>query len=75
MPTGGKLSPGDAGTNLAGQQFKIEYVYYARKPRTKRSCPQNYYADTVSVEADDVTIYQGDIPDLLENVYIKSWFC
>lgn len=68
--TGGNW-PGDAGTNLAGQQFKIEYVYYAQNQEQKEAAAK-YYADTVSVEADDVTIYQGDIPDLLENVTLKA---
>lgn len=68
--TGGNW-PGDAGANLAGQQFKIEYVYYAQNQEQKEAAAK-YYADTVSVEADDVTIYQGDIPDLLENVTLKA---
>lgn len=64
--TGGNW-PGDAGTNLAGQTFEIEYVYYAQNQEQKAAA-QAYYENTVAVDADDVTIYEGTVPDLLENV-------
>ena len=64
--TGGNW-PGDAGTDLAGQKFEIEYVYYAQNQEQKEAAA-NYYANTVAVDADDVTIIEGTVADLLDNV-------
>lgn len=64
--TGGNW-PGDAGTNLAGQSFDIEYVYYAQNQAQKEAAAE-YYNNTVRVNANNVTAYAGTVPDLLNNV-------
>lgn len=64
--TGGNW-PGNAGTNLAGQTFEIEYVYYAQTATQKADAAQ-YYADTVSMDANDITIEEGTVADLISPV-------
>lgn len=60
--------PGDAGTNLAGQEFDVDYIYYAQNEQQKADAAQ-YYANAAKITgAKDVTMTQGQIPDLLANV-------
>ena len=68
--TGGNW-PGDAGKNLAGQQFKVEYAYYAQNEKQAASA-KKYYENTVSVNAKDMTIKKGTEADLLKNVTLKA---
>ena len=60
--------PSDAGTNLAGQKFQVDYVYYARNPQQQQDT-EEYYANAATIEGvKDVTIKQGQTPDLLAGV-------
>ena len=68
--TGGNW-PGDAGKNLAGQQFKVEYAYYAQNEKQAASA-KKYYENTVSVNAKDMIIKKGTEADLLKNVTLKA---
>lgn len=68
--TGGNW-PGDAGTNLAGQTFKIEYAYYAQNQAQKEAAAR-YYENTVAIDAEDMTVVKGSVPDLLKDVTLKA---
>ncbi|WP_282709415.1 family 16 glycosylhydrolase [Ligilactobacillus sp. Marseille-Q7487] len=60
--------PGDAGANLAGQEFDVDYIYYAQNEQQKADA-QQYYANAAKITgAKDVTMTQGEIPDLLAGV-------
>ena len=60
--------PGDAGTNLAGTKFEIDYVLYGQNSIQKAQA-QAYYANAPTIEgAKEITIEQGSTPDLLKDV-------
>lgn len=68
--TGGNW-PGNAGSDLAGKTFKVEYAYYAQNEEQKAAA-EEYYANTVSISANDITISKGNVPDLLSNVILNA---
>lgn len=60
--------PGDAGTDLAGTEFDIDYVYYAQNAKQKAAA-QAYYDEAPEISGlQDVVMTRGEIPDLLANV-------
>ena len=61
--TGGNW-PGDAGSNLAGQTFKVEYAYYAQNQEQKAAA-EKYYANTAALNVKDLSMVEGVVPDLL----------
>lgn len=60
--------PGDAGANLAGQEFDVDYVLYAQNEQQQADAAQYYQNAPKIMGAKDVTMKQGEIPDLLANV-------
>lgn len=68
--TGGNW-PGDAGKDLAGKQFKIEYAYYAQNQQQEKDAAE-YYANTVSIQAQDMVITEGQAIDLLKDVSLVA---
>ncbi len=60
--------PGDAGTNLAGSEFVIDYVYYARN-NEQQAAADAYYASAPQLNGlKNITMVEGDTPDLLKDV-------
>lgn len=60
--------PGDAGLDIARQQFNVDYIYYAQNEQQKADA-EEYYKNAAKIEGvKDVTMYEGDIPDLLEGM-------
>ena len=60
--------PGDAGTNLAGTEFVIDYVYYARN-NEQQAAADAYYASAPQLNGlKNITMTEGDTPDLLKGV-------
>ncbi len=60
--------PGDAGTNLAGTEFLIDYVYYARN-NEQQAAADAYYASAPQLNGlKNITMIEGDTPDLLKEV-------
>ena len=60
--------PGDAGKDLAGKKFEVDYVYYAQNEQQKQDANE-YYQNAATIDGvKNVTMYQGDIPNLLEGV-------
>lgn len=68
--TGGNW-PGDAGKNLAGQEFKIEYAYYAQNQEQKAAAAK-YYENTARMEVSDLTMVEGLVPDLTKEVKLMA---
>lgn len=57
--------PGDAGLDIAGQQFNVDYIYYAQNEQQKADA-EEYYKSAAKIDGvKNVTMYEGDIPDLL----------
>lgn len=66
--------PGDAGLDLAGSQFIIDYVYYAQNAQQKAAA-QAYYADAAKLSGvKDIVMTEGDQVDLLENVTVNDGY-
>ena len=60
--------PGDTVPGLAGTEFQIDYVYYAQNAEQKAAA-EEYYASAPELNGvSDVTMVEGDTPDLLEGV-------
>lgn len=60
--------PGDAGNNLAGQEFNVDYIYYGQNEQQQKDAAE-YYENAAKISGvKNVTMYQGDIPDLLAGV-------
>lgn len=60
--------PGDAGTDLDGTEFAIDYVSYSQTKQQQDEA-REYYADAPKLEGThDIEMMQGEIPDLLKNV-------
>ena len=60
--------PGEVGTNLAGTTYDVDYVYYGQTDQQKADAAE-YYANAPKLNGtQNITMQQGDIPDLLANV-------
>lgn len=68
--TGGNW-PGDAGSNLAGQTFKVEYAYYAQNQEQKAAA-EKYYANTAALNVKDLSMVEGVVPDLLNEATLTA---
>lgn len=68
--TGGNW-PGDAGSNLAGQTFKVEYAYYAQNQEQKAAA-EKYYANTAALNVKDLSMIEGVVPDLLNEATLTA---
>ena len=68
--TGGNW-PGDAGSNLAGQTFKVEYAYYAQNQKQKAAA-EKYYANTAALNVKDLSMVEGVVPDLLNEATLTA---
>lgn len=60
--------PGDAGTNLAGTEFDIDYVYYAQNAEQKAAAKAYYDAAPEISGLKDIVMTQGEMPDVLAGV-------
>lgn len=70
--TGGNW-PGDAGSNLAGQTFKVEYAYYAQNQEQKAAA-EKYYANTAALNVKDLSMVEGVIGNKLESIALpEGW--
>ena len=67
LATGGNWA-GDAGDNLAGQKYEIDYVYYGQNAQQKADSKE-YYENAIKINGEhDVTMTEGETPNLLEGV-------
>ena len=67
LATGGNWA-GDAGDNLAGQKYEIDYVYYGQNAQQKTDSKE-YYENAIKINGEhDVTMTEGETPNLLEGV-------
>lgn len=67
LATGGNWA-GDAGDNLAGQKYEVDYVYYGQNAQQKADSKE-YYENAIKISGEhDVTMTEGETPDLLEGV-------
>lgn len=70
LATGGNWA-GDAGDYLAGQEFAIDWVRYVQNDEQK-AASEAYYADQpVLSGVNNITMIEGQQPDLLENVEVN----
>ena len=67
LATGGNWA-GDAGNNLAGTKYEVDYVYYGQNAQQKADS-EAYYEDAIKINGEhDVTMTEGETPNLLEGV-------
>ena len=67
LATGGNWA-GDAGDNLAGQKYEIDYVYYGQNAQQKADSKE-YYENAIKINGEhDVTMTEGETPDLLAGI-------
>ena len=60
--------PGLVDTNLAGTEYDIDYVYYAQNDDQKAAAAE-YYETAPTLEGyKNLTMYEGQTPDLLKDV-------
>ncbi|MGT2784542.1 family 16 glycosylhydrolase [Streptococcus merionis] len=60
--------PGPAGTGLAGTEFMIDYISYSRNDVQKEQADRYYAVSPRLNGVKDVTITEGEVPDLLSGV-------
>ena len=67
LATGGNWA-GDAGNDLAGQKYEVDYVYYGQNAQQKADS-EEYYKNAIKISGEhDVTMTEGEMPNLLEGV-------
>lgn len=64
--------PGAAGENLAGTKFEVDYVRYARNEQQQKDA-DTFYANAYKISGEkDVTMTEGDMPDLLAGITVDE---
>ncbi len=66
--------PGDAGTNLAGTEFVIDYVYYAQNQQQKADAKAYYDSAPHMTGLKDITMVEGDTPDLVKDIEVSEGY-
>lgn len=60
--------PGDAGLDLAGQKFEVDYIYYGQNEQQKADAKE-YYDNAAKINGvKNVEMYEGEILDLLNGI-------
>ena len=64
--------PGAAGENLAGTKFEVDYVRYARNEQQQKDA-DTFYVNAYKISGEkDVTMTEGDMPDLLAGITVDE---
>lgn len=66
--------PGDAGTDLAGTEFEIDYVYYAQNAEQKAAAAEYYKTAPKFSGLKNIEMTVGDTPDLLKGIKVSDGY-